>query len=201
MRHKFCSPHVKHKPRFLPSQNKTIFAVGSVATKAFHRVSLPPPPSPPPPPLATDGENVIPIAEGLRPQKRRMEEVRAADGRSPRSPNPVTVRQSVHSVSSAAISRRMKGREAKSRVHDCRSSQPRPPVTKASLLQRGVVGTQMQPHSARWACTNHGAAMTKAARAFQVLQEAVLRVFCVSSPLNDALHSDHPPPPLFCPMR
>lgn len=69
-------------------------------------------------------------------------------------------------VSSAAISRRTKGREAKSRIHDCRSSQPRPSVTKASLLQRGVLGTQMQPHSARRACTNHRAAMTKAAKAF-----------------------------------
>lgn len=81
----------------------------------------------------------MPTAEGLRQQKRRMEEMRAADGRSPRSPSPASVRQSLHGVLSAAVSRRVNGKEAKSRIHDRRSSQPRPSVTKASLLQPGVV--------------------------------------------------------------
>lgn len=46
----------------------------------------------------------------------------------------------------------------------------------------------MQPHSARWACRNHMAAMTKAAKGFQVLRETVLIEFCVSAALNDAPH-------------
>lgn len=136
VRHKFCCPHVKHKPRFL-IKNKTIFAaLGQRCHKAFHRVSLRLSPRPPTPPLATEGENIIPTAEGLRQQKRRMEEMQAADGRSPRSKNPDTVRQSLHSVLSAGVSRRMKGEKAKSWIHDCRSSQPRPSVTKTSLVKR-----------------------------------------------------------------
>lgn len=39
----------------------------------------------------------------------------------------------------------------------------------------------MQPHIVRWAQRNHMAAMTKAAKAFQILQETVLNEFCVSS--------------------
>lgn len=121
------------KPRFsLPKKNpQNNICGGQRCHKAFHRVSLS---LSPPPPLATDGENIIPIAEGLRQQKRRMEEMRAVDGRSPHSPSPDTGRQSLHGVWSAAISGRMK--EEKSRIHDCRSSQPRPSVTKASLLER-----------------------------------------------------------------
>lgn len=158
-----------------PSQNKTIFAVGSVATKALHRVSLSPPP---PPPLATDGEDGTAIAEGLRQQERRMGAMRAADGRAPHSPNPVSARQSLHAVLSAAISRRVKGKEARCRIHARRCSQPRPSVTKASLLQHWrAVGTQMQPQSARWACSHHMAAMTKAAKALQVLREPLLNEF------------------------
>lgn len=55
----------------------------------------------------------------------------------------------------------------------------------------GEEGTRMQPHSARWACRNHMAAMTKAAEAFRVLRETVLNDFCASAALNDALHSGH----------
>lgn len=50
----------------------------------------------------------------------------------------------------------------------------------------------MQPHSARWACRHHMAAMTEAARAFRVLREPLLNEF---SPGNEAVHSDHTPPP------
>lgn len=58
----------------------------------------------------------------------------------------------------------------------------------APQTKRGEEGTQMQSHSARRACRNHMAAMTKAAKALQVLREAVLNEFCVWAALNDALH-------------
>lgn len=49
----------------------------------------------------------------------------------------------------------------------------------------------MQPHSARWAYRNYMAAMTKAAKAFQVFRETVLNELGVSAALNDSLHSSH----------
>ena len=65
--HKFGSPVAKHKPRFFP-KNKTISLVGSYnANTAPSTVALSPPP-----PLTTDGEKIMPIAKGLRQQKRRI---------------------------------------------------------------------------------------------------------------------------------
>lgn len=79
---KFCSPHVKQKPRFL-TRNQTIFAGGSVASKP-PTASLSPPPSPPrrrdyntdrrgaPPTKTQDGRDaggrcaVSPLAEASR---------------------------------------------------------------------------------------------------------------------------------------
>lgn len=65
--HKFGSPVAKHKPRFIP-KNKTIFLVGSYNANTAPSTVAPPPL----PPLATDREKMMPIAKGLRQQKRRI---------------------------------------------------------------------------------------------------------------------------------
>lgn len=113
--------------------------------------------------------------------------MQAADGRPPPSPSPVTARPSLRGVLAAATSPPLKSKEAKSTSVAPRSRVPPSPRHRCS--NQGEEGTPMQPHSARWACRNHMAAMTKAAEAVRALRDSaqpLLRLRRVNGALRAA---------------
>lgn len=157
-----------------PSQNKTIFAVGSVATKALHRVSLSPPASP-------TGHR----RRGWNSDRRGAPATRTQDGSdaggrwsSSSLPEP-SFCASITPCCLIGGDLASCEREGGAMPNPCPSL-----LAAASFCHQGIAApalegcwNKMQPQSARWACSHHMAAMTKAAKALQVLREPLLNEF------------------------